>query len=184
MKEEKDLNKKGRKRRFSKKGIFITLSVMMVILCATGLGFVQASQKPSFCSSCHNMETYYNSYIEEGSLAYKHAQEGEECLDCHEETIPQKIKKGVKQVTGNYEMPFEKRDFGTIDFCLDCHDFNEVKAKTDFAGYNPHDSNHGILSCNSCHNVHRDSEVKCQQCHTDEVLDELTSKLGSEWKIK
>lgn len=166
--------KPSKKKFFSKKNIFIIIGALFIVAMGSGFGMLKASENPSFCGLCHNMSDYVESYEEGNLLAKPHADEGVGCLDCHEETIPEKIKKGVKFITKDYETPFEKRDFGTRQFCLECHEdpdkveklFEEVVAETDYPdGSNPHDNHNGDLSCNVCHNVHQKSEVFCLQCH-------------------
>lgn len=167
-----------KKKRFSKKSIFIIIGIILVLGFGAGAGVLKASDKPSFCASCHNMDKYYSSYKNKGLLANKHAKADVTCHDCHQEGIPKKVEEGVKYVTGDYETPLKKRDFGTRDFCLKCHDFNKVKAKTAFKESNPHDSHNGKQNCNVCHSMHRKSEVMCSKCHTFEWMD----KLDSSWK--
>ena len=172
MKEKEGSAKKVQKI-FTKKGILITIGAIIVILGGTGVGLVKASENPAFCSICHNMESYYDSYKDDGLLAHKHAEEGVTCHDCHREGMGQKIEQGVKYVSGNYENPLEKHNFGTREFCLECHDMDEVKSETNFEVTNPHDSHHGDLECYTCHSMHQESEVSCQQCHTLDWSDDL-----------
>ncbi len=165
----------GNKRQFStKKKILIIVGTLVVLMFASGFAVLKASENPSFCGICHTMDPYMASYEEGSLLAKKHADAEVKCQDCHQETLGRKIQKGVNFITGNFETPFEKRDFGTFDYCLECHDdpdkvdkvFETVKAETFFEdGSNPHQSHNGDLDCNVCHNMHRKSVVFCQDCH-------------------
>lgn len=170
---EVEPGKKKRKKFFTKKVILMMIAAFIVIVGGTGIGLVKASEKPAFCSACHNMESYYASYEDKGLLANKHAKAGVTCHDCHQDGIGKKMEEGVKYVTGNYENPLEKRDFGTREFCLQCHDFDEVKSKTNFEESNPHDSHNGEQDCNTCHSMHQESKVMCLDCHTFEWTDDL-----------
>jgi nitrate/TMAO reductase-like tetraheme cytochrome c subunit len=172
MKEKGEPGKK-RKKKFTKKTILIIMGVILIVGFGGGAGLIKASDNPAFCAACHNMEKYYASYDEEGLLANKHADAGVTCHDCHQDSMGKKIEEGVKYVTGDYETPMEKRDFGTREFCLDCHDFDEVKSKTDFEQSNPHDSHNGEQECNTCHNMHQESQVMCEECHTFDWTEEL-----------
>jgi nitrate/TMAO reductase-like tetraheme cytochrome c subunit len=164
---KKNLQKKGFRERFcNKKTALILVALVVIIGGGTGAVLMKASQKPAFCMACHNMQPYYDSWHDSNLLAKKHAEADITCHDCHEESIPAKINEGIKYVSGNYETPLEKRDFGTRDFCLECHDFPEVKNKTNFEESNPHDSHNGEQECNTCHSMHQESQVMCAQCHT------------------
>ena len=173
MKEKGELEKKGKRKFFTKKVTLIMVAVIIVILGGTGVGLVKAADNPAMCAVCHNMDDYYNSYNEEGLLAHKHAEADVTCHDCHTEPITESINKGVKYITANYEEHLEKRDFGTREFCLECHDFDEVKTNTNFEESNPHDSHNGEMECNVCHNMHQESEVMCQECHTFDWMTDL-----------
>lgn len=172
MKKNSDSGKKKRKF-FTLKNILIMVGVFIVLGFGTGAGVLKASEKPSFCAICHNMDKYYDSYRDEGLLANKHAKAGVTCHDCHQEGISKKMEEGVKYVTGDYETPLKKRDFGTRDFCLKCHDFDKVKKKTAFDESNPHDNHNGKQNCNVCHNMHQKSKAMCEECHSFKWMDDL-----------
>lgn len=176
MKKEEEQPKTG--RRNSKKIILIVIAALIIVAGGTGVGVLKASEKPSFCASCHVMKTYYASWSEGQLLAKKHAEAGVTCHQCHEESIGAKMNEGVKYITGNYQTPLKKRDFGKREFCLQCHDFDKVKRATNFEESNPHDSHNGEQDCNVCHNMHRKSKVMCSQCHQFEWM----QNLGEEWQ--
>ena len=169
----KEKGEQGKKKFFSKKVIFVLIVGFIILAGGTGIGVIKATDNPKLCAVCHNMDSYYDSYAEKGLLANKHAEEGVTCHDCHTEPLSESVHKGVKYVTGDYEDPLEKRDFGTREFCTECHAFDEVKETTDFAEGNPHSSHNGDQECSTCHSMHQPSEVMCQECHTFEWMDEL-----------
>lgn len=190
MKKKGEAGTKNKKKFFTKKKVLIGIGLLIVVMFGSGFAVLKASENPSFCGFCHNMDSYLASYEEGSLLAKKHADEDIGCQDCHEETLGKKIKKGVKFVTGNYETPMEKRDFGTMEFCLDCHndpekvekDFETVKAETVFEdGSNPHENHNGDLDCNVCHNMHQKSEVLCQDCHFRPWVSDLDEE---SWNIE
>jgi len=87
-------------------------------------------------------------------------------------------------VTGDYKNPLDKREFGTQDYCLNCHSdsgtgtpqgtiFGEAKSNTMFTESNPHDSHNGEQNCNLCHSMHQQSTVMCLECHQFGWIDEL-----------
>lgn len=131
---------------------------------------IKASDNPKFCTSCHNMQSYYDSWNDSKLLANKHAKADVKCHDCHEATIAQQTEEGIKYITGNFETPLKKREFDNA-FCTRCHKFDEVKAKTNFVdakgvASNPHDNHNGDQNCNKCHNMHQKSNLMCDKCHS------------------
>jgi hypothetical protein len=183
------------KKRFTPKKVLIVLAVLFVLGAGGGLGVMKASDNPAFCTLCHNMQKYYDSFTfsqteeETGAgydlLAKRHADSADQlvCHDCHEASLLTQVEEGVKFLTGNYLDPLTRRNFGN-QFCLDCHDFEEVKAITrerfaemsapPFNVANPHDSHNGDLDCSVCHRMHQKETLLCAQCHelkwTNEVL--------------
>jgi hypothetical protein len=167
-----------RKKLTTKRIILILEAAIVVIGGGIGAGLLRASEKPSFCKYCHIMVPYYNSWKDSDLLAHKHEKANVTCHECHQESIPEKINEGVKYVTGDYQNPLPKENYGTRAFCLKCHNFNEVKSKTNFAESNPHDSHNGEQECNVCHNMHRQSRVMCVDCHIFKWM----NNLDKSWK--
>lgn len=171
--EQDDRSREGiLKKVCNKRVVFISLALVIVIGVGVGVGLVKASNNPAFCNTCHLMKPYYDSWHSSSLLANKHAQEGVTCHDCHESSISVQAEEGLKFITGNYKTPIEQRKFPR-DFCLKCHDFEKVKAKTNFKESNPHDSHNGEQECNVCHSMHRQSQVMCAQCHLFDWMNNL-----------
>ena len=169
------MNKDQKKQGFNfKKIILITALLVVVIGAGGGIYMLNASDNPEFCSSCHIMETYYESWNDSDLLANKHAESRDklECHDCHEPNLSIQIEEGVKYVTGNYQDPLEKREFFR-EFCLECHDSESIKAATDYEEGNPHNSHKGDQECYECHNMHQRSQMICADCHDFEWIKEL-----------
>lgn len=162
------------KRFFHKKAILMIV-LIVAVMGAGGTAFmVKASENPAFCTTCHIMQPYYDSYHDSALLANKHAQADLVCHDCHESSITIQAEEGFKFITGDYQLPLEKRQV-TKGFCLECHEDFEtaVIAATNFEESNPHDSHNGEMECNVCHTMHQPSEVYCAQCHEFNWMDEL-----------
>jgi cytochrome c nitrite reductase small subunit len=133
------------------------------------------------CTACHVMDPYFASLQDSNLLAYAHAQQGLECVDCHDpielETIHEQAVAG-RPVTAK-----------TVanEFCFDCHVTNEhtsyeqVIERTqdyplDSVVTNPHDPHEGVESdeyglgpyqCTTCHKMHEESPLTnyCLTCH-------------------
>lgn len=151
----------------------IVIAVLLLVLGAgAAAGLVKASDNPAFCQICHIMKPYYESWHDGDLLASKHAEAGVTCHECHHTSVLAQAEEGLKFITGNYQNPLEQRKFSR-EFCLVCHDFQEVKTVTDFEESNPHDSHNGEQDCNLCHSMHRQSQVMCAQCHQFAWTDEL-----------
>lgn len=173
------MNENGRPARAESKGILgkralLAIGALAVILMVgVPVLLLKASEKPSFCASCHIIKPYYDTWNGSILLAGKHAEAEINCQDCHESSISKKAEEGFKYITGDYQTPLEKRDF-TMDFCLQCHDdFDSIIAKTNFEESNPHDSHNGELECSTCHSMHQQSRVMCSECHSFGWMREL-----------
>ncbi|MEN6460988.1 MAG: cytochrome c3 family protein [Syntrophomonas sp.] len=172
MEKKEQADKSGWKKIFTKKVIIIVIALVLVVGAGAGVGLVKASDNPAFCSTCHIMKPYYQSWHSSNLLANKHADADVKCHDCHESSISIQAEEGIKFVTGDYKTPLDKRKFSR-EFCLRCHDFDKVKAKTNFDESNPHDSHNGEQNCNLCHSMHRQSKVMCSECHQFNWMNDL-----------
>jgi len=169
--EEKETPKKKR----SKKKLLIVLGVIGVVLVALGIGGVAWHSTPGFCSTvCHSpMAPYVEGFYSGDTklLVTAHAEEGEECLDCHKATLGEQLSEAMSWISGNFTDPLPMTKTGTRAFCLECHDSEEIKLATvnyNGTARNPHDSHYGdSLECFSCHRVHRESVMYCNSCHPD-----------------
>jgi hypothetical protein len=168
---------------FRRSGFAIGIGILVVIsLTAGGMAW---HRQPGFCGLCHTpMTSYVQGYNngDDALMVTPHAKgkKAVRCLDCHKQTFKEEVTEAVYWVTGNYEYPLKKREFGTREFCLasGCHDEEEILKATkekkmskaintigDSVEYNQHDSRHGKQSCYRCHSVHGKSALLCNQCH-------------------
>ncbi|HJX38664.1 MAG TPA: ammonia-forming cytochrome c nitrite reductase subunit c552 [Anaerolineae bacterium] len=148
------------------------------------------------CSACHVMDPYFASLQDTNLLAYAHAQQGLECLDCHEveavEQVHEEAVAGTPIITGTVEM----------QFCFDCHVANEhtsyeqiIERTKDFTDYripqkiNPHDPHVGLESdqddlgpyeCTDCHQMHWESPLvnTCYTCHHTNNIESCSTANG------
>ncbi|HWQ74640.1 MAG TPA: cytochrome c3 family protein [Syntrophomonas sp.] len=178
MKDKQTDNVNSRKKLFTARNIIIFAAIVIILGAGAVAGLVKASDNPAFCTSCHIMQPYYQSWDSSDLLANKHAAAGVTCHQCHESSVLTQAEEGLKFITGDYKTPLDKRNLGTRDFCLACHDFDTVKSKTNFDDSNPHDSHQGEQDCNLCHNMHQQSQLMCSQCHQFSWAD----KLDESWK--
>lgn len=144
---------------------------MIVLFAVIGVGATQTS-KPSFCNSCHLMQTYYSTWE-------KSPHKETDCLECHSDPgvagIMEVKVKGIEQlaitVTGQVVTPKAEVPDSR---CLSCHktfpDTLKKLAKINF----PHDKHKEKgLSCIECHAkfVHGTPEVpkmsSCLKCHKE-----------------
>lgn len=180
--ENDNTQRKSFKERFLIKKVLLITFIALIVLGVGGTaGIVKASDNPAFCTLCHNMQPYYDSWKNSDLLANKHAAAGVKCHDCHESSISVQAEEGFKYITGDYKTPLDKRKFSN-DFCLKCHsDLNSIKAKTNFTDPNPHSSANphtahtGELDCTKCHSMHQSSQLYCTQCHIFKWVKDLPS---------
>jgi len=176
--------KSFRQRFLNKRTILVVLIAAVIIVTGVAAGLLKASENPSFCATCHIVEPYYLSWKDSSLLDHKHAEEDITCQQCHERSIPEKAMEGLNYIIGNYEVPLEGGPEEMRQFCLECHSvdgqgssWEEIVAATDFEESNPHDSHHGDLECNVCHNMHEPSYVFCSQCHIFDWIDDLDKEV-------
>lgn len=128
--------------------MFIIISVIAVIGA-----FQIIEAQPKFCSSCHEMEFYYESWI-----SSTHADEVE-CLGCHSEPgvkgfIDTKIRgltEFIVHITGDYEVPIKPHIRVKNPRCLECHSD---------AGSIPD------VDVDARHDLHMGYDVLCVDCHS------------------
>lgn len=72
---------------------------------------------------------------------------------------------------------------GTREFCLSCHNWDDIVDSTILPGdvtvynkdgmYNVHDNHNGLVNCSDCHSVDKDepSTLGCVSCHYMELPD-------------
>ncbi len=135
------------------------------------------------CTVCHVMDPYVNSLDNPDLLAYGHAQEGLECLDCHND-LEELREVHEEAVPGR---PVRGLTVG-MDFCFDCHVSNPHTSYADIIELtkdyviddqqiNPHDAHPGSevvgqLECSRCHQMHEESQLVngCYGCHHSGTL--------------
>lgn len=124
------------------------------------------------CAPCHVMEPYVEGYHSGDLLAHRHAQANVNCIDCHDNTLADKIEETWQYTTDDFDDPPEKRKFDN-SMCLKCHKLDDIKAKTNYGHENPHDSHIGSLVCSDCHKMHIKSKTTCSECHNFDFMKEL-----------
>jgi len=137
------------------------LGVMLISL--TAVGFIEYSAQPAFCTNCHNMEPYYESWAESSHNDVP-------CIRCHyapgikAEAMGklQAANQVVKYVTGAYgTKPWAEIEDAA---CLrsGCHTERKLEGDVDFEGINfDHASHLGELR--------RGKELRCTSCHSQMV---------------
>lgn len=114
-----------KKRNWKGKRLPIVIAAVVVVTVLGVAGWAWRAT-PEYCDTlCHStMGKYYDSFVNDtDSLAYQHrAAANNQCLGCHEATLPQTMHEVQAQLAGDYEQPFEKVTFSN-DFCLQsgCH---------------------------------------------------------------
>ena len=128
------------------------------------------------CALCHVTVSYVESLEDTDLLAYAHAQEGLDCLDCHELAVLEQVHEGAVAGTPIRALRVEN------EFCFDCHVANEHTSYEQVIGrtedyiiedqeINPHDPHAGLeqqqVECRYCHKMHKESPLigGCYACH-------------------
>jgi hypothetical protein len=139
--------------------IMIQAGILLVILMAIGtVGFIEYSGHPSFCTNCHIMQPYYDSWATSSHNTVK-------CISCHyapgikAEAMGkvQAANQVVKYVTGAYGMkPWAEIEDAA---CLrsGCHTEQELEGDLDYEG----------VSFNHTHHLgdlRRGKRLRCTSC--------------------
>ena len=174
--------------------MWIALSGLVLLVLVTALGFRETS-KPSFCSSCHVIEPYTETW-----QASSHAAYGVTCTDCHFEPGAVGYTKGkfysflklTQFAAGQTEKKPEAAKLVLRSACLQCHEYVRNPADPRYPkdivvqGITfPHDFhlNKANLTCADCHSgvVHGAALVGaekpqaaadpafCNKCHTGDI---------------
>ena len=156
---------------------------------ATGAGWTTEVIRPAEisvwspdmdCTVCHVMDPYFESLQDSNLLAYPHAQEGTDCLDCHNDL--EELQQVHEEAVPGAPVTALSVD---NEFCFDCHLANEhtsleqVIQRTEALEPNPHDRPLGELDCGTCHKMHQPSTIAwspdtdCALCHLDPQVESL-----------
>jgi nitrate/TMAO reductase-like tetraheme cytochrome c subunit len=144
--------------------IAIQVGILLVILAAIGtVGFIEYSGQPSFCTNCHIMRPYYDSWASSSHNSVK-------CIDCHyapgirAEAMGklQAANQVVKYITGTYGI----RPWAEIEdaACLrsGCHSERALEGEVNFEGVR-FDHTHHLGE------LRRGKNLRCTSCHSQIV---------------
>lgn len=162
---------------YIKRKPLVVAAIFLVFIGIAAVTMRQVEANPSLaCAPCHVMQPYLEGYQAGDLLSHKHAQAGIKCIDCHDNTMANKIEETWQYVTDDFDDPPDKRTFNN-DMCLKCHNTDDIKTKTQYGHENPHDSHLGDLVCSDCHKMHMKSQTSCSECHNFDFM----KKLPPEW---
>lgn len=187
-------SERGERVGLSRRIVWIALSGLILLILVTALGFRETS-KPGFCSSCHIIEPYAETWH-----ASVHADNGVTCTDCHFEPGAIGYFKGkfysfmklTQFAAGQTEKKPEAAKLVLRSACLQCHEYVRDPADPRYPknivveGITfPHDFhlNTANLTCADCHSgiVHGADLVGaekpqaaadpafCNNCHTGDI---------------
>lgn len=161
------------KKKFNWAKFAIIANIVLVVGIGIGLASMaiihQSDTNPNFCGTCHNMDSYVDSYLTGHTMDSVHAKAGVQCKECHSDyDIPAEIESGIKFITGNYDKDMPQRKFDD-EVCTQCHISMEyIALQTDSLRRNPHASHWPDLKCRSCHISHGEQIDYCSECHDND----------------
>jgi nitrate/TMAO reductase-like tetraheme cytochrome c subunit len=144
--------------------IVIQIGILGVILLAIAtVGFIEYSGQPSFCTNCHIMQPYYDSWASSSHNTVK-------CIECHyapgikAEAMGklQAANQVVKYITGAYGMkPWAEIEDAA---CLrsGCHTERELEGEVSYQGVR-FDHTHHLRE------LRRGKRLRCTSCHSQIV---------------
>lgn len=156
---------------FKKKRVWIPLVVVVVIVAAGGGTLWGYHDNPKFCTMCHIMDPYLESWESPPLLANAHSEYDLACLDCHPFEIGQSVREIISFVFHNYEEPLTEQKFSK-EWCFQCHEHGSYEELKQLVQYQVdteigdlHNSHLGGIDCRLCHKMHKPSVDYCSQCH-------------------
>jgi cytochrome c nitrite reductase small subunit len=161
--------------------------VLIGVVIVAGVGSWEYTGTAEFCSVCHIVTPYYQSWKSGQYLDHRHAIKGVTCDDCHIEPGKNRImemgkytKEGIDYVTGNYPTPLPQANLSK-EYCLKCHGtYSELAQKTSNVTPNPHQSHLGEIQCQLCHKSHKPFENYCLKCHKWNFQKQASTSKGLE----
>lgn len=134
------------RRALSARGV-LWLAIAATAFAAVGAGTVIATDRPEFCTSCHEMTPYHTAWARG-----PHAKVW--CVDCHVGANPVNrvlhkliaLKEVQVHMAGSPRFPLPTPPEIPVDYCTRCH--NRLPASTD-TGF-PH-ARHAFKRCTDCH---------------------------------
>ena len=146
----------------------VQVLILLALLAGIGaFGFIEYSAQPSFCTNCHNMQPYYDSWATSSHNDVP-------CIKCHyapgikAEAMGkmQAANQVVKYVTGSYGT----RPWAEIEdaACLrsGCHTTRTLEGELVFAGVR-FDHRHHLTQ------LRRGKQLRCTSCHSQIVQGDL-----------
>ena len=139
-------------------------TILLVLLAGLGtVGFIEYAAQPSFCTNCHNMQPYYDSWTTS-------THQDVPCIKCHyapgikAEAMGkvQAANQVVKYVTGTYgTKPWAEIEDAA---CLrsGCHSTRKIEGELDFLGVS-FDHRHHLTA------LRRGKQLRCTSCHSQIV---------------
>lgn len=155
------------------RGVLLSLAIFMVAAIGGAMWLQRRIQTTQYCSSCHIMAPYYDSWKSADFLANQHGQAAITCQACHRYTMKSAVTELVSNLMHTYKIPLKDHRARPED-CLSCHGtYAELaQSTTDLKGSdghplgrNPHNSHWGKLDCGICHKMHKASVDYCSKCH-------------------
>ena len=155
----RDPEKRRRVLRIVVQGI-----ILLILLAGLGaVGFIEYAAQPSFCTNCHNMQPYYDSWTTS-------THQDVPCIKCHyapgikAEAMGkmQAANQVVKYVTGTYgTKPWAEIEDAA---CLrsGCHSTRKLEGELTFLGVR-FDHRHHLTA------LRRGKQLRCTSCHSQIV---------------
>lgn len=155
------------------KGIFVALCcLILVVSILSGIELNNKLYDPEFCSSCHEMQIYYSSYIypQNGSLIKDHDLK---CIQCHSGRNTYEAKKELLAEIIDYKLNLSG-NFSTNGLkpdCLKCHiPESPVHAKLNnstctYCHWAHIQNINTNISNSSIKDLGKHMKKKCQDCH-------------------
>jgi len=145
--------------------VVVTCLFVLLLMANAVYGVWELSYNPKFCTLCHNIRPYVDSYYASEHTDHIHYQANVVCKECHVVSPVESLGEAWAYVTGNYDNPLSERRLGQEN-CLRCHrSYESLIEKTSHLERNPHDGHWPEMECNLCHKAHRSSVDYCAQCH-------------------
>jgi cytochrome c nitrite reductase small subunit len=150
-------------KNISKGKLLIILGALAVVFLIAGYGTLQATSKPEFCATCHQIKPFVDSWQQ---MSHKDVS----CISCHADPgavgyLKRKLEGAgelYKQATGNFD-PNNLHPKVNPESCAACHNGSGKNPKAkDVVNKGAEET---TTNLNFIHKRHYEQELSCIDCH-------------------
>jgi len=131
-------------------------ALLLAVSAVCGASWYYTSQHGQGCASCHEMTTSVG-------VMHSSAHRDANCLDCHETSLPTKLRHIRVHLFGTLPETIHLRDVDVVEMTASCRRCHQREYATWHAG--PHSATYNQVLADPVHNAKRRLNEDCLRCH-------------------